>query len=141
MGYYASGYGECTLKDGVDLILLNYDLNMNGAHTIDVNRLTASKMIDVKENRISISTEDQKYYEEEVYCDLNILTKYITEGYIDFVGEDDAHWRIALKDGEWSEQNGEVVYDMSKYSDQELIDELDRRGYNITQLFNLAQSM
>lgn len=131
MGYYASGYGECTLKDGVDLILLNYDLNTNGAHTIEVNRLTASRMIDVKGNRISLSAEDQKYYEEEVYCDLNILTKYITEGYIDYVGEDDAHWRIVLQDGEWVEQNGKTIYDLSDISDDDLLNELRKRGYDI----------
>ena len=131
MGYYASGYGECTLKGGVDLLLLNYDLNTNGAHTIEVSRLTASKMIDVKENRISLSAEDQKYYEEEVYRDLNILTKYITEGYIDYVGEDDAHWRITLQDGEWIEQDGKTIYDLSDISDDDLLDELRKRGYNI----------
>lgn len=133
MGYYASGYGECVLKDGADLVLIDYDLNKNGARVIDVDRLTA--------NKIRLCAEEQKYYQEEVYLDLNILTKYITEGYIDYVGEDDSHWRIMLKDGKWVEQQGETVYDMSGYSDEELIKELESRGYPITQLLNTASAM
>lgn len=132
MGYYADGYGVCILKDGVDIDDVERDMRENGCCLYVEDR-------SVKE--IVIRAEEQKYYEEEVYHDLNILTKYITFGYIEYVGEDDNHWRIALNDGEWSEVEGKIVYDMSSYSDQELIDELDRRGYNITQLFNLAQSI
>ena len=46
-----------------------------------------------------------------------------------------------LKDGKWVEQQGETVYDMSGYSDEELIKELESRGYPITQLLNTASVM
>lgn len=121
MGYYASGYGECVLKDGTDLALIDYDLNRNGARVIDVDRLTV--------NKIRLCAEEQKYYQEEVYLDLNILTKYITEGYIEYAGEDDAHWKIMLKDGKWVQQQGKTIYDLSDIPDDDLLNELRKRGY------------
>ena len=121
MGYYASGYGECVLKDGTDLALIDYDLNRNGARVIDVDRLTA--------NKIRLDAEEQKYYPEEVQLDLNILTKYITEGYIEYAGEDDAHWKIMLKDVKWVEQQGKTIYDLSDIPDDDLLNELRKRGY------------
>lgn len=121
MGYYASGYGECVLKDGTDLALIDYDLNRNGARVIDVDRLTV--------NKIKLCAEEQKYYQEEVYLDLNILTKYITEGYIEYAGEDDAHWKIMLKDGKWVQQQGKTIYDLSDIPDDDLLNELRKRGY------------
>lgn len=121
MGYYASGYGECVLKDETDLALIDYDLNRNGARVIDVDRLTV--------NKIKLCAEEQKYYQEEVYLDLNILTKYITEGYIEYAGEDDAHWRIILKDGKWVQQQGKTIYDLSDIPDDDLLNELRKRGY------------
>ena len=121
MGYYASGYGECVLKDETDLALIDYDLNRNGARVIDVDRLTV--------NKIRLCAEEQKYYQEEVYLDLNILTKYITEGYIEYAGEDDAHWKIMLKDGKWVQQQGKTIYDLSDIPDDDLLNELRKRGY------------
>lgn len=132
MGYYADGYGVCILKEDSDFDALERDI-MDSGYCLDVEFRGAKEF--------AIRADNQKYYEDDVYHDLNILTKYITFGYIEYTGEDDNHWRIALKDGSWSRTKGKVIYDMSNYSDQELIDELDRRGYNITQLFNLAQSM
>lgn len=121
MGYYASGYGECVLKDETDLALIDHDLNRNGARVIDVDRLTV--------NKIRLCAEEQKYYQEEVYLDLNILTKYITEGYIEYAGEDDAHWKIMLKDGKWVQQQGKTIYDLSDIPDDDLLNELRKRGY------------
>ena len=132
MGYYASGYGVCVLKEDSDFDALERDMKEYGC-CLNVELRSTKEFV--------VRAEEQKYYEDEVYHDLNILTNYITFGYIEYTGEDDNHWRIALKDGSWAETEGKVVYDMSNYSDQELIDELDRRGYNITQLFNLSQSM
>lgn len=132
MGYYAEGYGVCVLKEDLGFGALKRDMEENG-YCFDLE--------DRGTKEFAIRADNQKYYEDDVYHDLNILTKYITFGYIEYTGEDDNHWRIAFKDGSWSETEGKVVYDMSNYSDQELIDELDRRGYNITQLFALAQSM
>ena len=132
MGYYADGYGVCVLKEDSDPYALERDIEENG-YCFDLEYGGTKKFV--------IRVDNQKYYEDDVYHDLNILTKYITSGYIEYTGEDDNHWRIAFKDGSWSETEGKVVYDMSNYSDQELIDELDRRGFGITQLFALAQSM
>jgi len=98
MGYYATASGEVTLKPDVDpdvvMDLLDYlygELFQN-------------------DNCIEFYTSD-KYHEDDVIKTLDSLLPYITEGEVCYDGEDDTHWRFILRDGNWIEQNGHIVYD------------------------------
>ena len=52
-----------------------------------------------------------KYYEDEVEAILNAILPHISEGEVEYVGDDNTYWRFILKNGEWVEQNGHIVYD------------------------------
>lgn len=65
---------------------------------------------------------------------LNILSPYITEGSIEYSGDDDCHWKFVFnKDTkEWDEIEGEVYYSLDEFSDEVLIEELKNRGYTVS---------
>lgn len=42
---------------------------------------------------------------------LDELKPYISEGLIEYTGEEDTHWHFSFKDGEWTESNGRIIYD------------------------------
>lgn len=88
---------------------------------------------------ISIYVSSCKYREDKIIERLNYFNKYISDGNLDFTGEDCAHWRFVFDPSvnEWKKENGEVIYDsvfgdyLSGFSDKELIKELESRGYNV----------
>ena len=97
MGYYASGYGSFTLKTDADrskaleAIVGLWDVALSG---------------DEIEYRY-----DGKYYSDEVLDVLYKIAPFIIEGSeMYFSGEDDCHWRFVFENGEWVEENGEVIY-------------------------------
>ena len=56
---------------------------------------------------------NERYSTEETEKLLDLLTEIapIQEGSeIDFCGEDQTYWRYIFEDGQWKEQNGEIVY-------------------------------
>ena len=97
MGYYAYGAGEVTL----------------------IKELPEQVLKDVKD--IYSYTErykdtlffsiDSNYHEDDVVGLLDELKPYISEGLVEYTGEEDTHWRFSFKDGEWTEFNGRTVYD------------------------------
>ena len=59
---------------------------------------------------------------------LNFLTPYITEGDIDYSGDDDCFQKFVFnpETQKWDKINGDVYY-----TDDDLIQELERRGYKV----------
>lgn len=51
-----------------------------------------------------------KYYEDTVTDLLEEIIPYVSDGTIEYAGEDGGHWRFAFVDGKWEEQDGEIVY-------------------------------
>lgn len=126
MGYYAKGTGECKLID-TDLlphymiIDIKSDLKENGSCVIEVGTLGDKLVL----------LYDDKYNRHEICEDLKIIAKYITDGYLDFVGEDGERWRFKFEEGVWNELEGRMIYDLSELTTDELVDELRKRGYNV----------
>lgn len=80
-----------------------------------------------------------KYYDEEIYSALEEISEVakLQAGYIEYCGEDDAHWRFKFspKKRKWLEQNGRVVYDgdttsQSKQSRHKIVIQLPN-GYQL----------
>lgn len=120
MGYCADGGGLLTLKPNTNVGELN-DKLANGSGALSYQ---------VYGNEIEFWCED-KYYEDGVYEDLEIVKPYIVSGELEFTGEDNAVWRICFNPDtqEWIEENGTIVYGFESYTDGDLIAELQKRGY------------
>ncbi len=126
MGYTAHGTGSIKIKAGVSEETLRaalakaqgpyacFGLEISGPYT-----LTGQTFVDL--------SHDDNYREDEVYDTLGLFTEIAESGVIEFEGEDGNFWKIELKDGEWKERQGRVVYDLSEFSTEELQEELDRR--------------
>lgn len=125
MGYYAKGTGECKLINTIPphymIIDIKGDLKENGSCVIEVGTLGDKLVL----------LYDDKYIRHEICEDLKIIAKYITDGYLDFVGEDGERWRFKFEEGVWNELGGRMIYDLSELTTDELVDELRKRGYNV----------
>ena len=126
MGYYASGNGDATLKEGVSgkLAKLLDDSRQKIDHDIEW---------DFSNDRIDFWQSDSHWHEEDLFDFLNMLSPFITEGSMYFNGEDNSNWRYVFNSetNEWDENDGEVIFDLSDVSDQDLIEEVKRRGLKI----------
>lgn len=130
MGYYASGYGSVTAKDksSADAITKLLEDSEQFLFSGWPNSLYDQPLV------ITIQQDDDKYHEDEVYDFLHSIEDYITEGLIEYTGEDDYHWAFKFKPDirEWRELSGEIIYELAELTDDELKYELQNRGYVIT---------
>lgn len=128
MGYYANGDGAATFKNGVDIEKVGMLLD-DKLDELDVIEFE----FEIKGNEIYFY-DSEKYHEDETLAFLNVLAPYITEGKMTYSGEDDCHWRFVFNSDEqgWDEESGTVDFDFESYTDEDLIVELERRGYNVT---------
>lgn len=120
MGYCADGGGLLTLKPNTNVDELNNKLaNSSGCLSYHID-----------DNEIEFWCED-KYWEDGIYEDLEIVKPYIVSGELEFVGEDNANWRIRFDSDtqEWVEESAMIDYNFESYTDEQMIEELDRRGY------------
>ena len=126
MGYYASGNGDATLKEGVkeDLERL-----LKGAR----DEIDCDIEWDISEDRIDFWQSDSHWHEEDTLEFLNMLIPYITEGSMYYSGEDDCHWRYVFdpENDVWIDEGGEVIFDLSDISDEDLLEEVRKRGLKI----------
>lgn len=99
MGYYASHDGTIVLKEMPPKEIIN----------ACEDALSDARYYE-NDNSIYISGY-AKYYDDEVRNCLNLIANYVKEGCIEFTGEDYHHWQFKFIDGEWEEQDGEIVYD------------------------------
>ena len=97
MGYYAYGAGNVTLiKELPESILKNIEYVYG--------------YVERYKDTLSF-TIDSNYHEVEVIAVLDELKPYISEGLVEYSGEDDTHWRFSFKNGEWVESDGRIIYD------------------------------
>lgn len=130
MGYYASGSGDATFKDSVNKEMVekaisDFYKSKEGQKYYSLNYDTDIYSIEI--------WDDEKYHEDDTLTFLEILSPYIKEGCINYSGEDDCIWRFVFnpKTGKWDEEYADIVYGFESYSDEELIDELLKRGYAV----------
>lgn len=126
MGYYASGSGDATLKEGMGDAL---------ERAIRDHYKDAYCPIgyDIEPDYINIY-DDEKYHADETKEFLDILTPFITEGILSYSGDDDCIWRFVFDydNQKWNEEDATISYGFEDYSDEELIQELQSRGYKVT---------
>ncbi len=104
MGYYASGSGDATIKEG---------------RAEELCSLLESKKVEIewdvfeKNSCISFWLSDDHWHAEETGDFLNLLCPFITEGTLEMSGEDDCHWRYVfnLESKCWREEFGTIVYE------------------------------
>ena len=115
MGYYATGSGSITVKIG----------KVTEAETAaqieqDLEQWVSQKIADAGLEPVFVTlNQDEaevelnfngKYWEDEILSALDTLSLFISDGEIEFSGEDDSHWKFFFRNGRWNEVNGEVVY-------------------------------
>ena len=126
MGYYAYGNGSALLKNNVNKeeLFKKLDKKVDDAYCLEYE-------YDDKET-INI-TDFENYSEEDIMEFLNILSPCITEGSIEYSGDDDYHWQFVFnkKTEKWDEIEGEIYYSLDEFSNEVLIEELKSRGYKI----------
>lgn len=128
MGYYAYGSGTATLKNGIDKDTLRGKLD-------ELTDQECSIDYDFVNGDITFSDNGDYSYDEDNIMDfLNTLIPYITDGEISYSGDDDCYWKFQYnpKTKEWDELEGDYYYSMDDFSDEVLIEELQKRGYTIT---------
>ena len=80
------------------------------------NRLTAVGIgIDILSVDKFLITYDSSYgygFDDDIQSALNSISEIaeVRSGNMEFVGEDDTHWRFIYKDGKWRKERGEIVY-------------------------------
>ena len=129
MGYYAEGEGSVLLKNEVDVNVMEEIVEkiLEDIDNDDIEYSFDGKVMDFWEN-------NTHWDETETYQFLNALTPYITDGHATYSGDEDCHWKYTFngeKDS-WDEQYGRVVFDLSNFTDDELVEELSKRGYDVS---------
>ena len=134
VGYCADGNGEVFLKDRINIKELKNKLdNLNSS--IDYN---------IENKKILIEEYSFSWNEDRTYAFLNTLKPYVEKGLIEYKSiDDDRHWRYVYnqKLNKWEEEIACTSYGFEGYTDDELIEELKKRGYiirksNIKELIN-----
>lgn len=127
MGFYASASGDATIKEGMKEILekvLDEKYGENGRN--------CSLDYDFDDNRIDIY-DSEKYHEEDTEEFLDTIAPYITEGALNYSGEDDCIWRFVFDPASqsWNEEDAKIYYGLGEFSEDDLIAELQTRGYAV----------
>lgn len=120
MGYCADGSGFATLKKDADIAELKYKLD-----ALDVR-------FDWSIDKDGVDFyESDKYHEDETIEFLDTLAPYVAEGEANYTGEDGCAWRFRFDpdEQEWVEESAMIDYNFESYTDEQMIEELDRRGY------------
>ncbi len=131
MGYYASGSGSATIIKGQEKALTAALENKYGKRVVccgfdyDIDEIDGVCYINIYDS--------EKYHEDSTTEFLSVIAPYISEGHLDYSGEDDCIWRFIYSSDtkEWKEENATIDYHFESYSDEELIKELEKRGYSV----------
>lgn len=136
MSYYASGYGELTIRTGIssdeirklysdcienDKLYICGRIVCPDAESI-VNAVAAAgdgfsevaKLAGSETDNsfvLCLTHEYEKYHEEDIQETLKILAPITSDGEVEFAGEDDSHWVFRFENGCFTEYNGSIVYD------------------------------
>lgn len=120
MGCCADGSGFATLKKDADIAELKDELD-----ALDVR-------FDWNIDKDSVDFyESDKYHEDETIEFLDTLAPYVAEGEANYIGEDGCTWRFRFDpyEQEWVEETATIDYNFESYTDEQMIEELDKRGY------------
>lgn len=119
MGYYATGGGSLTIKQQIP----------------DNLKKELKEIFNVNETKDDLDLYFDDKYHSDIDSFFQDLAPYVI-GSIEFMGEDDAHWRIVFEDDTWREDNARIVYD----SDPALSLSEDQARQLVTQLYNAVES-
>lgn len=109
MGYYATGNGSITFNRVLNENEVQFLADRLANEGFEYDDYT----IDAPKGSSSFNVYmNAKYHDDDVKWLLETIKNIapIADGCIEFVGEDDSNWRFVFKNGEWLEQNGQVVY-------------------------------
>ena len=104
MSYFATYVGKITLKENADVAFVSNEL-MKYFEFYD-NSIT----VDGKAVTTFVLEGSGKYREDTVYPVLDAITEHVEKASIEFVGEDDAMWKIYFTGVGWNELPGYKVY-------------------------------
>lgn len=115
MGYTANGFGTiqtiCELPDE----LLDKFVDMLGGPSLGID---VSEFEHDGTHYIDVSYNDR--YDEFYFAEaLDSIRSFVSNGCIEFCGEDDEHWRFKFDPvkSEWIEENGVIVYNADEALD------------------------
>lgn len=120
MGYCAYGSGFANLKRDADIAELKAKLD---ALDVWLNWRIYKDSVDFYDS--------DNYHEDETIEFLNTLAPYVAEGEVNYTGEDDYIWRFRFDPDKqkWVEESATIDYNFESYTDEQMIEELDKRGY------------
>ncbi len=133
MSYYATGSGTVTIINGeiADAlkVFLEEKYGKNGAHCsldYDFYENNGTYYMDIYDS--------EKYHEADTTDLLELIAPYISEGQLEYSGEEDCIWKFVFdpKTQKWNEKYATISYGFDAYDDEELIAELEKRGYSVT---------
>lgn len=139
MSYKATGSGEALLKAGVDLIAFTKMLEEKNKKLYDSFDLMEYDIWQDTNNNVTIISfwhTDRHWNAENTISFLNMLNPYITEGSIEYEGEEDDYWRYVFVSEEegWKEEAGTIYY-----NDEAMIEDLEKQNYVITSKDNIVK--
>ena len=114
MSYYAKADGFVELdvenlkKDGIKTY---FDLDLFVQRT---NKDNLSLNLDIYEHKSAIMFSSYENYNEDIWFEfLNNISPYTKNGEIEFVGEDNARWRLVFNEELklWKEESGTITYE------------------------------
>lgn len=120
MGYCADGSGSATLKRDADIAELKDKLD---ALDVWLNWSIYKDSVDFYDS--------DNYHEDETIEFLDTLAPYVADGEVNYTGEDGSIWRFRFDpdEQEWVEESAAIDYNFESYTDEQMIEELDKRGY------------
>lgn len=122
--YCAYGKGEVVLKEGIDA-----DNVLDQMKTLLKNSFCIECRL--SKNGIYIADAEDLCHKEDNMEILNFLIPYITEGDITYFDDYDCFWKFIFnpETQKWDKIDGDVYY-----TDNDLIQELEKRGYKVTKI-------
>lgn len=120
MGYCADGSGFANLKRDADIAELKDKLD---ALDVWLNWRVYKDSVDFYDS--------DNYHEDETIEFLDTLAPYVADGEVNYTGEDGCIWRFRFDpdEQEWVEESATIDYNFESYTDEQMIEELDKRGY------------
>lgn len=120
MGYCADGSGFANLKRDADIAELKAKLD---ALDVWLNWRIYKDSVDFYDS--------DNYHEDETIEFLDTLAPYVADGEVNYTGEDGSIWRFRFDpdEQEWVEESAAIDYNFESYTDEQMIEELDKRGY------------
>ena len=129
MSYSANGSGSATLKKGC-----TKNQVLEALKNIDTDNFELIFFNNKDEKMIDITESESHWDEDDTLEVLNAMIPYISEGSVSYSGQEDDIWRYRFDPAEqkWITEYAVIAFDFKPFSDDELIGELKRRGYEVT---------